>query len=135
MIKDAVLNYKNNKVVERYAKIYNKDDAYSHDVFHQLLKWLYICHACSLKKISATVTKDIVEIDNMWHTFLLFTKEYSHFCDTYFNQFIHHLPSMEELTDEEELEKKKQLKKQLIITIEAFGAETFTSWYKEKQYA
>lgn len=32
------------------------------------------------------------EVDNLWHTFLLFTKEYQTFCIKNFGHFIHHNP-------------------------------------------
>jgi len=31
-------------------------------------------------------------IDAMWHTFLLFTKDYRQFCDAYLGRFIEHEP-------------------------------------------
>jgi hypothetical protein len=31
-------------------------------------------------------------IDMMWHTFLLFTRDYARFCRTYFGFFVHHQP-------------------------------------------
>jgi hypothetical protein len=34
----------------------------------------------------------IMEIDIVWHTFLLFTAEYADFCDRYIGRFVHHVP-------------------------------------------
>ncbi|MFA6065649.1 MAG: hypothetical protein WC707_00525 [Candidatus Babeliaceae bacterium] len=31
-------------------------------------------------------------VDNLWHTFILFTHEYAEFCNKYFGHFIHHMP-------------------------------------------
>ncbi len=39
------------------------------------------------------------EVDNLWHTFLLFTREYQKFCNEMFGKFIHHDP----VTDVEEV--------------------------------
>lgn len=36
-------------------------------------------------------------VDNLWHTFILFTKEYEQFCNSFAGKFIHHAP----LTDED----------------------------------
>ncbi|HEY9405378.1 MAG TPA: hypothetical protein VIQ24_22195 [Pyrinomonadaceae bacterium] len=36
------------------------------------------------------VTSD--SIDRMWHTFLLFTKDYKTFCEVYLGMFINHEP-------------------------------------------
>lgn len=32
------------------------------------------------------------EVDEVWHTFMLFTREYTHFCQTIAGGFIHHSP-------------------------------------------
>lgn len=34
----------------------------------------------------------IKEIDDLWHTYLLYTKEYAFFCNMFFERFIHHIP-------------------------------------------
>lgn len=31
-------------------------------------------------------------VDDLWHTFILFTKEYKSFCETYVGRFLHHYP-------------------------------------------
>jgi hypothetical protein len=33
------------------------------------------------------------EIDEVWHNFILFTREYNKFCESVFGKFIHHTPS------------------------------------------
>lgn len=48
------------------------------------------------------------DVDNLWHTFILFTKEYAHFCNTYFNRFIHHIPELEKASTPEQMEKAYQ---------------------------
>lgn len=35
------------------------------------------------------------EIDEIWHTFILFTKEYEEFCRTLVGEYIHHVPNVE----------------------------------------
>src|SRR4051812_27533059 len=37
------------------------------------------------------------DVDKMWHTFILFTREYSAFCHSKFGRFIHHVPNVEKL--------------------------------------
>ncbi|HMK09486.1 MAG TPA: hypothetical protein VK449_10695 [Anaerolineales bacterium] len=32
------------------------------------------------------------EVDDVWHDFILFTREYAEFCQTAFGTFIHHVP-------------------------------------------
>jgi hypothetical protein len=33
------------------------------------------------------------DVDNLWHSFILFTKDYSSFCKKYIGRFIHHFPN------------------------------------------
>lgn len=39
-------------------------------------------------------------LDEMWHTFILFTKDYGDFCHEMFGHFIHHLPTIETEAEE-----------------------------------
>lgn len=34
------------------------------------------------------------EVDEVWHIFILFTKDYADFCDRIFGKFLHHQPSI-----------------------------------------
>lgn len=36
------------------------------------------------------------DVDNLWHSFILFTIHYASFCDTYNGKFIHHIPETDE---------------------------------------
>jgi hypothetical protein len=33
------------------------------------------------------------QIDEVWHSFILFTKQYASFCNDYLGEFMHHLPA------------------------------------------
>lgn len=35
-------------------------------------------------------------VDNLWHTFILFTKEYAQFCNKFAGKFIHHAPTIDQ---------------------------------------
>lgn len=42
-----------------------------------------------------------LRIDEVWHQFILFTKEYAEFCQTHFGSYVHHCPSNAPRTEEE----------------------------------
>lgn len=44
------------------------------------------------------------DVDNLWHTFLLFTKEYADFCEKCSGRFIHHAPKPSMTTTPEKAE-------------------------------
>jgi len=42
------------------------------------------------------MTPEIAQIDEMWHTFILFTRDYAAFCEGHFGCFLHHVPNEDE---------------------------------------
>jgi len=89
-----LLKYKNKQVVERYCNTYSKKKYYANKVFLELMKFFWLSQKTKLKKQYELVTiyPDMIHIDNMWHTFVLFTKDYQKFCNNYFGTYIHHTP-------------------------------------------
>ena len=45
-------------------------------------------------------------MDEMWHTFVLFTKEYAAYCEEKFGRFVHHVPTTKAEKDERERERE-----------------------------
>lgn len=87
-----VMNYPMPHIVARYCKDYNVslEDAQEHEVE---LKRFFILAG----KYDDGIDMFSLEVDNLWHTFLLFTKEYQRFCNDMFGKFIHHDPVIEEI--------------------------------------
>ncbi|BBB12053.1 glycine-rich domain-containing protein [Sphingopyxis sp. FD7] len=52
----------------------------------------YLCLAHSYKEHEWIITGDI---DEFWHTFILFTERYAEFCNAVFGYFLHHVPGEE----------------------------------------
>lgn len=48
------------------------------------------------------------DVDNLWHSFLLFTREYAAFCHEYAGFFIHHIPEIEDGRSAEKLLETQQ---------------------------
>ena len=72
----------------------------------------------------------MAEIDDMWHTFLMFTEDYANFCERYFGRFIHHSPRDENEKinpDVFELE----LTRFLSYVYDKLGEETVSVWFAE----
>lgn len=82
-----VMDYKMPHIIARYSKDYS--------VSAEVAK----IHEVELKRFLILAADDdesldmmSIEVDNLWHTFLLFTKEYQQFCNDMFGKFIHHNP-------------------------------------------
>jgi hypothetical protein len=131
-----MLKYKNEDVISRFTDMYNIDTAEAEDIFTETQKFLYICQ---LKGVF--IPNDLLIIDEMWHNFILFTKEYQSYCNNHFGKYFHHLPaskmekSLQKYKNETapELARNEYLKKleHLISTAyDHLGEETVTKWFR-----
>lgn len=81
-------------------------------------------------------------MDEMWHNFALFTKEYSLFCETFLGGYIHHLPMTR--AEQERLKAKykknpkatarrmeQQKLEQCNFIFHELGEPTLKKWYSE----
>lgn len=136
-----LLNYKNENVLHRFEKDYKNTRLDSQSAFKELMRFLWLAekHYCERKQFpeyeqlqfKCYILEEMVEIDYMWHTFLLFTKDYAEFCQTYFGKFIHHHPvslaSDEETVNESDLTKNNRLFLNYIY--DELGESTFRTWF------
>jgi hypothetical protein len=81
-----ILAYENDRLVKRYASDYGATMDESRRCFNALKEFLIVCAV----KPGYKVTSD--PVDRMWHTFLLFTKDYKEFCEDNLGRFINHEP-------------------------------------------
>jgi len=92
-------------IIKRYQKDYgvSLETALEHE---QELKRFLIIAAENHPEIFGMFSP---EVDNLWHTFLLFTKEYHAFCNDILGKFIHHVPKIEEINMSNATEVKKSI--------------------------
>lgn len=140
---EEVLEYKNDYVIHCFLRDYNLEFDEAEDIFKQTLKWLYLCAQSKLNPntdIQLAITKYVVIIDEMWHTFILCTRDYTDFCNHHFGMYIHHKPNSKEdkIKFQEAFQKeperffeemKTQYKKQLGYTYDMLGEDTVRLWY------
>jgi hypothetical protein len=142
---DDVLAYTHSDVVFRFAKTYGISREASADIFEQVKKFLWLANHRRLAGFDKGLAIDmpIVVIDEMWHNFVLFTKEYTEFCTRFFGHYLHHAPA----TEAEEIEhkghlaqftgaeranaRKDQLRDQYEYIFDHLGKDTFVKWYLE----
>lgn len=82
-----VLKYKNDDVVHRIARKQQISLPHADALFRDTLRFLYLAGATDTKNLAPTKS-----IDAGWHSFLMFTRDYARFCQTYFGRFVHHEP-------------------------------------------
>lgn len=142
---DEVLQYSNRDVVFRFKKTYGISWEAAEDIFEQVKKFLWLAHQRRIAGLEQGLSIDIpiVVIDEMWHNFVLFTKEYTAFCKDFFGYYVHHAPTTEaeEREFKDNLEalrgmdrvraKKDRMRGQYEYIYDHLGKETFVKWYLE----
>ncbi len=81
-----VLSYKNSAVTDRYQKKLALSPGEANQLFEDVLRFLWV------KSVTKEPITPSQKIDDGWHNFILFTKDYANFCSRYFGKFIHHTP-------------------------------------------
>ncbi|MBA2709560.1 MAG: hypothetical protein H0U57_03085 [Tatlockia sp.] len=100
--------YKNSKVLTYFLQ---KNSEISlemgQELFDDLLRWMYLS---AQRKMESKLTKlfgPLLILDELWHIFILHTRDYIDFCNHYFGEYFHHDVEpigFEELLEENELE-------------------------------
>lgn len=90
-----VLEYRNDDIVERFQETWDLPLGECQELFTDTLRWLWLSAAAQQQPepVTLAISQSTKLIDEMWHTFVLFTKEYHEFCNTYFGHYIHHDPT------------------------------------------
>jgi len=89
---DEILKYQNDNVVSSFRDSFDIDEESAKDIFIEMLRFLWFCDLRGSREF-ATIDHPIVIIDEMWHQFILTTRDYTDFCNRYFGKYIHHGPT------------------------------------------
>ncbi|STX81338.1 Uncharacterized conserved protein [Legionella busanensis] len=135
----SITAYKNDKVTLRYCKDYPNTKMHSEEALKELMKFIWLClkHNSDKEKnpynpllnFSCTIHQEMADIDNIWHTFLLFTRDYQNFCDQYLRgNFFHHEP----ITSKIKLNKnyEQELTLYLSYIYDNLGKSTLLKWFR-----
>ena len=77
---------------------------------------------------ACAIHPEMQEIDDMWHTFLLFTKDYAAFCNEYFGHFIHHNPNTDD-AEISQIEFEKEFSLFAAYVYDHLGENTVRVWF------
>lgn len=140
----ATLAYKNENVIYRFTETFSIDEQEAKEIFKDCLKWLWLCANAAIDRKNGitnvppklAIDDSLLIIDEMWHNFLCFTKDYQAFCLKYFGVFIHHTPTTKAFNED----LKKQIKKDISIQkkrrelqysyiFEKLGKDVISIWY------
>lgn len=128
----TVLAHDNAAVRRKFRSLYSLSEEESRAVFSEMLKWLWLC--CSKEHARDEVVRtmrqfviheSMVILDEMWHVFILHTREYEAFCMEHFGRFIHHSPGTPGFSPFSE----QDVRLQLGYIAEVLGEDTLRTWY------
>jgi hypothetical protein len=137
---EDVLRYENAEVVYRFSVDHGVSLSDAEEIFTETKKWLWLCAA--EPGIKVPLLGEARAVDEMWHTFLLFTEAYANFCDTYLGFFVHHQPRTRAEKEAYEkqraenseavfAEQKKALREAYEIICDRLGTDTLRKWCEE----
>ncbi|WP_291960115.1 hypothetical protein [Maribacter sp.] len=143
-----ILKYENEDVVYRFQKLFEVKEEEAIELFRDTLRWLYAIDLNNKLFTSGEIdftigiNDDLLILDEMWHNFILFTKEYDSFCNDYFGYFIHHQPmtKIKSIQENDEIisnyeniqnERKLFFKKQYSFIYDLLGKDILVKWHKE----
>lgn len=102
-----VINYQNDRVIDHFRKRWPEYSLEtSQQLFKDLMAWMWLNQQRTLLGKKTYLFGPLLILDEMWHSFILHTRDYSHFSIQYFGEYFHHEvePSgMEHELEEEEL--------------------------------
>lgn len=135
-----LLKYKNPHLVKRYQQDYPHNLLGPGEALIELLKYFWICEKHIQDKNNRPNEKsfhficamhsEMKEIDDMWHTFLLFTQDYWAFCNKYFGKFLHHVPNLGKGSENIKVD-EIELTRYLSYVYDHLGEKTLEKWFAE----
>ncbi|MEZ0209036.1 MAG: hypothetical protein ACAH17_02575 [Candidatus Paceibacterota bacterium] len=82
-----VLTYQHPALLRRIERTLGLSTPEARKLFENMLSFLYKAGTCN-----STRLRPSKEVDEAWHEFILFTRDYAGFCYQHFGLFIHHAP-------------------------------------------
>ena len=121
-------------IIDGFMLRYNVSHEEAIDIWEETKKWLWLANESRNEKtpLGLMITSHLLMVDEMWHTFILYTKAYQKFCMENFNRFIHHSPTSKTEKENPDVDGfKEKLKNQLSYTFDRLGENTVKKWYKD----
>lgn len=137
---EQLLQYQNPNILQRYAADFPHNQLSGPQALQELVKFFWLAEkhrrehraepANKALHFQCTIHPEMQEIDDMWHTFLLFTRDYSSFCRSYFGRFIHHVPNVEE-KPVPKAQFKREFARFASYVYDHLGEETLIAWFEQ----
>jgi hypothetical protein len=144
----AVDAFEFDEVAHKFMDYYDVEAHEARAFFAETKRWLWLAATSAYERERGLPAPDLLIngslfwLDEMWHTFILFTAPYQDFCEQHLGRYVHHRPT----TQREKLERREQLmrepddyvkaradelRRQCHYICEKLGEPTVVRWYRE----
>lgn len=137
--KNEILNFNHPAVVRRFARDFPAKAEKSQQLFNDLMAFFWLSKKHSLDrranpedeslKFVFIMDEEMRDIDQIWHIFLLYTKDYMDFCEHYFHEYLHHLPDIVPTFEKGSFDFETNLEKFLSYVYDNLGPEVVERWF------
>ena len=134
-----LLSYRHEGVVDRFARAHGVSRERSEALFVETLRWLWLARRAreaAPPGLVLSIHTEILGIDEMWHVFLLFTRDYAALCDAHLGGFVHHDPAPDgprEAVDAAVF--AAELGALYGFVHDELGEATLRAWFEERRFA
>ena len=136
---NELLAYRHPRVVASYRRQYPHNEQMADDLFVEMLKYLWLSSKHAMDRVlnprdeslqfMFVMHEEMRDIDNMWHTFILYTQDYTEFCRRYFGEYLHHQPDVADTHPQAPPEFETDLEKYLSYVYDNLGEATTRRWF------
>jgi hypothetical protein len=141
---DKALAYRNDQILYKFQEHWDVSFDEASELFEETKKWLWLQVIARQQAGSPplAMTVSLAMVDEMLHTFILFTKEYVQYCEQNYGVYLHHTPMTKKQKDAKIARFRREPKALLaeeaeflsdmyFFVYEWLGRETVVKWYSE----
>lgn len=144
------LAYENDAVIHKFLERHALSFAEGRDLFRETRRWLWLVATLQAEAAASrgsappplAIDGPLVLLDEMWHTFILFTRDYLDYCESRFGRWIHHAPTTHEAKERRRREfardpgralkaEEGRMRVQYQYVCNRLGERTLRKWYLE----
>lgn len=141
---DEALAYRNDEILHKFRERWDVSFDEAAELFEETKKWLWVQvaarHRPDAPPLAMTVA--LAMVDEMLHTFILFTREYTAYCLSTYGAYLHHTPMTKAHKDSRIAryqadpqamlaEEARFLERMYAFTYDLLGEATVRKWYAE----
>jgi len=142
---EIVLAYHNDWVLKRFKKTcywFNGTEEEAVLIFEDLKRFLWLYAKIEQQRLTdpklglpdISIATNMEIIDEMWHSFILYTQFYSEFCEEHFGLYLHHPVPMEKFINNTKIHGNDKaseifISEMIECVCEEFGEEVAIRWF------